>query len=81
METDREMLLWYYTRLYYQMKDSHLVDFMHRFRWIILAQSRTKSSRGQKAQTCNSHEAFKILFKNPTELELKLLNELINLPQ
>ena len=70
METDREILIWFYQRLIYKYSEDELVDYMHRLRWIILAQNNKKISRGQKIKSvCNTTKDLAKLLKNPTEWE------------
>lgn len=74
METDREILLWFHQRLVHQHKESSLVDYMHRLRWIIQATPPGKISRGQRIKaTCNSVQELGKLLKKKTTLENDLI--------
>lgn len=76
METDREILLWFHQRLVHVHKERHLLDYMHRLRWIIQATKPRKTSRGQKIKaTVNSLEELGKLLKNKTEFEKRLIAE------
>lgn len=76
METDREILLWFHQRLVHQHKESHLMDYMHRLRWIIQAMPPRKTSRGNGVKACcNNVKDLGKLLKKKTKLEEALLQE------
>ena len=45
METDREVLIWFHDRLVHVHKESELLDYMHRLRYIIYGTPKNKVTR------------------------------------
>jgi len=75
-ETDREILLWFHQRLVHRYNESHLYDYMHRLRWIILATPAKQVSRGKGIDTtCNDVKELGNLMKNLSEFEKSLIEE------
>ena len=45
METDREVLIWFHDRLVHVHKESELMDYMHRLRYIIKGTPKNRTTR------------------------------------
>lgn len=77
MKTDREHLLWLHERITDFYKESPLVDFMHRFRYIIASIPKNRVSTG-KNLSLNSTEDLRnyLLLDGEKELNaIELLKE------
>lgn len=76
METDREVLIWFHKRLKHKHGESEFVDYMHRLRWIILAQPRNKTSRGHGIkELCNGMDDLSKILHKPSEFEKRMMND------